>query len=494
MKIVLNKPASGFNLAAIVENFTNLEIEFQNKVLYRNNPTGEPNTMETDLDMNGKRILNLPELTVGGVNVGGLTSAMVWRGAWSNTTAYAKSDAVSYGGSSYICVTPHTGSTPPSANWNLFAQAGTSGIGNVNGPASSADSTFPLFDGITGKVIKDSGITVAGAKTAFGLGPGDVPDFAGLNGGQLAGFRNKLINPKFDVLHRTYSNNASNNYFTDRWMTFNTGTAHSSSSITGSMILGTYFSTVIQLIGTTGNTAATLLQRIESRNSGDLAGKTVTFSAYVQHQGTGGSRNVVIATNNPTSSDNWGAATAIGNSGNISVPLNTWTRISWTTTLPASGPNLGLDFQLQFGALTSGQSFFVTGCQLEVGGILTPFEHRSVASETLMAQRYAEEIKIPASFRFSMLMADATTTSAMGSYMSYKVSKRSAPTPTIASGGISILTSAGSNPGGTTLPLAAGNDGFVLQLTGATGLTAGQSLYVGTTSGGLRILVNDELF
>lgn len=41
-------------------NFTNIASELNNKVLYRNNPSGEPNSMQNDLDMNGNNILNLP--------------------------------------------------------------------------------------------------------------------------------------------------------------------------------------------------------------------------------------------------------------------------------------------------------------------------------------------------------------------------------------------------------------------------------------------------
>lgn len=60
-KITLTDVKGGFNLTAIQSNFDALETELQGKVLYRNNPVGEPNTMETDMDMNNKRILNLPE-------------------------------------------------------------------------------------------------------------------------------------------------------------------------------------------------------------------------------------------------------------------------------------------------------------------------------------------------------------------------------------------------------------------------------------------------
>lgn len=43
------------------QNFTDVSNELQNKVLYRNNPDGEPNAMQNSLDMNSNRILNLPD-------------------------------------------------------------------------------------------------------------------------------------------------------------------------------------------------------------------------------------------------------------------------------------------------------------------------------------------------------------------------------------------------------------------------------------------------
>lgn len=58
-KITLNDVVSGYNLAAINENFDRIEAEFQNKVLYRDNPVGEANSMQNELDMNSKRLYNL---------------------------------------------------------------------------------------------------------------------------------------------------------------------------------------------------------------------------------------------------------------------------------------------------------------------------------------------------------------------------------------------------------------------------------------------------
>lgn len=176
MKISLVKPVSGYNLAAINDNFVKLEQELQDKVLYRDNPVGEPNAVVTDLDMNGKRILNLSELQVGGVNISGLNSAVVWRGTWSGATAYARNDAVYHSGSSYICVTPNTNSAPPSANWNLFAAQGATGAGtgDVLGPASATLDTVATYASGTGKMLKASGVAISSLALAGPLGSSGI--------------------------------------------------------------------------------------------------------------------------------------------------------------------------------------------------------------------------------------------------------------------------------------------------------------------------------
>ena len=85
-----------------------------------------------------------------------------WLGEWSGAVNYYSGDAVVSGTSSYICVASNTNQEPsvtPSA-WDL-----TSVSGDVSGPDLSVDNHLPLFDGETGKLIKDSG----GAVTAAGL-------------------------------------------------------------------------------------------------------------------------------------------------------------------------------------------------------------------------------------------------------------------------------------------------------------------------------------
>lgn len=63
-KIVLNDVTNLSALSVINDNFDKIELEFQNKALYRDNPEGEPNTFETDADFNGHNIYNVQNLSV----------------------------------------------------------------------------------------------------------------------------------------------------------------------------------------------------------------------------------------------------------------------------------------------------------------------------------------------------------------------------------------------------------------------------------------------
>lgn len=59
-KISLASVLSGFNLNKINENFAKIEDALNNSVMYRKNIVGEDNTLQTDLDANGKTFYNLP--------------------------------------------------------------------------------------------------------------------------------------------------------------------------------------------------------------------------------------------------------------------------------------------------------------------------------------------------------------------------------------------------------------------------------------------------
>ncbi len=65
-KIVLNDVTNLNTLSVINDNFDKIELEFQNKALYRDNPDGEPNALQNDIDANGNSIYNVQDLTIQG--------------------------------------------------------------------------------------------------------------------------------------------------------------------------------------------------------------------------------------------------------------------------------------------------------------------------------------------------------------------------------------------------------------------------------------------
>jgi len=90
-KIVLNDLTNTYNPTSINENFARIESEFQDKVLYRNNPFGEANTLESDIDANSKSIYNIDNLSTWSISFSNIR--VVWGPA--NTQDSASIDRLS---------------------------------------------------------------------------------------------------------------------------------------------------------------------------------------------------------------------------------------------------------------------------------------------------------------------------------------------------------------------------------------------------------------
>lgn len=171
-KITIPNISSGYLSTTALNNaFDSIETELNNKVLYRNNPDGEPNQMENDIDMNGYKILNASSVDINGVDLGEIandiadaaeifdqsletvttaadnaavsaaeaeaSAAIVadwsYEGSWITSKNYKKNNIVTQSGNSYICLVDHTSSvfsTDLIANkWQLFAEKGAAGAG-----------------------------------------------------------------------------------------------------------------------------------------------------------------------------------------------------------------------------------------------------------------------------------------------------------------------------------------------------------------------------
>lgn len=107
---------------------------------------------------------------------------ITWRGPWATATAYVTRDAVSRNGTSYIAKSNHTSAalTDPGSGanwatvWDVLALKGEQGdvgpagpgSGDVLGPASAVNDRIAVFNGTTGKLLKDGGLPISGLATA----------------------------------------------------------------------------------------------------------------------------------------------------------------------------------------------------------------------------------------------------------------------------------------------------------------------------------------
>ena len=129
-KIVLDNVASGYNLSKINKNFQRIADELQSKVLYRNNPGGEPNSLKTDLDMNSKNILNAGQVHAQSIMKDGVDYVVLIQGYAKD----AEQSAVNSLASSLLSA--------------ASANAAATSAGNAKGYAESTAEYYALTDAI----------------------------------------------------------------------------------------------------------------------------------------------------------------------------------------------------------------------------------------------------------------------------------------------------------------------------------------------------------
>jgi hypothetical protein len=244
--------------------------------------------------------------------------------------------------------------------------------------------------------------------------------------GTTTGFKNRIINGNMVIDQRNAGasiNPTDGQYSVDRWKCRRDLT--SKYTIQQSTTAPTGFSNSILVTSSSAYSVPSsgyyfLLQAIEGFNTADLGwgtanAKTVTlsFQVYSSLTGTfGGSLN--------NSAENYSYPFS------YSIPTaNTWTTISVTIAGPTAGTWIGstngnginVNFGLGVGSSlsgtagawaaagyysatgatsvvgTSGATFYLTGCQLEVGTTATNFDFRSYGTELSLCQRYFQMYK-----------------------------------------------------------------------------------------------------
>jgi hypothetical protein len=240
----------------------------------------------------------------------------------------------------------------------------------------------------------------------------DDAQVSSLNGGPLAGFRNRIINGNFDIWQRGTSHSTNGYGSADRW---NNGIIGSACTVSRQpFTLGQtdvpgeplYFCRMaVTSVAGAGN-RANLQQRIEDVRT--FAGQQVTVSFWakadaakpisvelIQSFGSGGSPSASVET-----------------IGTTKTTLSTsWQKVTVTATVPSiSGKTLGtngnswLQFNIWFDAGSDlnartdslGQqsgTFDIAQVQIEPGPVATPFEQRPIGTELALCQRYFQVLR-----------------------------------------------------------------------------------------------------
>ena len=211
---------------------------------------------------------------------------------------------------------------------------------------------------------------------------------ASINGGQIAGLRNRIINGAMVTDQRnsgasqTITAGAALAYTVDRFYAYSTG-----ANVTGQQVAGTSPNAYLyRFTGAASVTKIGFAQRIENINCQDLAEKTAKLS--------------VDLSNSLLTTVTWTAyyANTANTFGSLASPTRTListgtftvtatlTRYNTSITVP-SAATTGIEIELSVAAQISG-TWSIGNFQLELGSTATIFEQRSIGLELALCQRY----------------------------------------------------------------------------------------------------------
>jgi len=266
----------------------------------------------------------------------------------------------------------------------------TAGTGTTD---PSLDSTnWALLTGL-GDATLTGTQTFTGAKTFNNITSATIGT---LNGGQLAGLRNRIINGGMQVAQRgTVVITTLPQYGAlDRMMfSIEGGTSISGFPVqTATSGFESGYAMVASAMSWT-NGQPVFTHRIEARNVQDLNSKVISVGFKLKHD-IGSATNFTVRISKANASDNFSTVTTIATSSSYSIPNNTITPVSVQFTLGASDATNGV--QIEVFATTpltvTSKSISFGDFQLELGSVATAFENRPYGMELALCQRYLPSI------------------------------------------------------------------------------------------------------
>jgi hypothetical protein len=302
--------------------------------------------------------------------------------------------------------------------------------------------------------------------------------------GNYAAGKNKIINGDFAINQRAFVSTTSNAiYMFDRFVTRTNDAlcTYSAQTFTPGTapVTGYEAANYIRLVTsgqTATNTLTILRQQIEDVRT--FANQNVTLSVWAK--ANSGTPKVGVSINQNFAS----ASSNVETFGTAATISTSWTRYSWTITLPSiSGKTIGAasslivnffvsagsDFSASIGTGIQSNTFEFWGVQLEAGSVATAFQ---TATGTLQGELAACQRYLPkTTFQDTMGYAYATD---RGIYtVQYSVTPRVAPTGITASGTFLAYALNSSSSVTPTFNVASVSSGSVIVTSGLT-ITAGQ--------------------
>lgn len=290
----------------------------------------------------------------------------------------------------------------------------SSGGGSVTiDPISTSNNTSISLPDTSGGsiVVSDSSGNISTANVTF-TGNVNLPS---VNGGQLAGLRNKIINGNMGIAQRGTAAVTAIGYGpADRW--YNEFVGDTFSATLGSFVSGdtlydtggaqSYSQVAITSVAAAGNYMY-FSQRIEDVRL--LAGQTITVSFWAK--AAAGTPSIGISIDQYFGTGGSPSAVATG-TGQAQALTTTWTKYSKTFTVPSiNGKTIGTAANTSFSALVfwldagsslntrsgsigqSSKTVSIAQVQLEIGAVATPFEQRPIGMELALCQRYYYRLK-----------------------------------------------------------------------------------------------------
>lgn len=165
-KITLPTVTNGQNISTVNSNFAAIQDALNNHVLYRDNPSGEPNQMMQDLDMNGKSLLNIGSISAQTISLedGTDLNTVVAQIEVDTSTALSNSTDAKADASSALS---QSGSALSTANGlNSQIQTAVTQSTQAASDASTALSTANGIDAKATSALSQSGTALTNANAA----------------------------------------------------------------------------------------------------------------------------------------------------------------------------------------------------------------------------------------------------------------------------------------------------------------------------------------